>query len=78
MTSKERKDKCANAMGRKEVGLATTLMHLKETRKPIVQFQSRIECQAMRSSHITTELVNQERHRSKRDNINNRYNNNII
>jgi hypothetical protein len=52
MTSKERKDKCAGAVGRKEAGLTTTLMHL-QIRKPIAHFQSRIERQATRS-HITT------------------------
>jgi hypothetical protein len=74
MTSKqERKDKCANAVGRKEAGLTTTLMHL-QNRKPIAQFQSRIERQATRS-HITTELVTRGSHRSKRENVDNRYKN---
>jgi hypothetical protein len=73
MTSKERKDKFASAVGRKEAGIATTLMHL-QIWKPIAQFQSRIERQATRS-HITTELVTRESRRSKRENVDNRYNN---
>ncbi len=66
-----KKNKCASAVCRKEAGLTTTLMHL-QIRKPIAQFQSRIERQAMRS-HITTELVTRESRRSKRENVDNRY-----
>jgi hypothetical protein len=68
-----KKNKCASAVCRKEAGLTTTLMHL-QIRKPIAQFQSRIERQATRS-HITTELVTRESHHSKRENVDNRYNN---
>jgi hypothetical protein len=73
MTSKERKDKCARAMGRKEAGLTMALMHLKNL-EAYCTVPEQDRTQATRS-HITTELVTCESHCSKREKVDKRYKN---